>query len=174
MAHWYAVYTRPRYEKKVADSFLKKNLESYCPLNRAGSQWMGARIIYTALFTSYVFVRMEQRDLTEVKKVDGVINLVYWMGKPVVIRDIEIEMIRRFLSVHKNIQLEKTAVKATEMVKLIEAPLMTHKEGEVIAVDASTATLYLPSLGFTLTAQQYQHIPFLTNMHTLQQNVYLQ
>ena len=83
-------------------------------------------------------------------------------------------MIRRFLSVHKNIQIEKTAVQAAEMVKLIEAPFMTHKEGEVVAVDASSAELHLPSLGFILAAQQYLHTPFLTNMHTLQQNVYLQ
>lgn len=40
-------------------------------------------------------------------KTDGIMNFVYWLGKPAVIKDLEIDMIRRFLNEHTNVSLEK-------------------------------------------------------------------
>lgn len=158
MTNWYAVYTRPQYEKKVAETFARKKIESYCPLNKIVRHWLG-KSVQLPLFKSYVFVRLNQTQLQEVKAVDGVISLVSWLGKPAVIRDIEIDMIKRFLSVHKEIRLEKTPVNTTEMVKLTEGTRV-QKEGGIIAIGAVGPRLLLPSLGYRLVAAQ----------HTTQQN----
>ncbi|HCY90719.1 MAG TPA: antitermination protein NusG, partial [Chitinophagaceae bacterium] len=37
--HWYVVYTRPRWEKKVALNLAQKGIEHYCPLNKVRKQW---------------------------------------------------------------------------------------------------------------------------------------
>jgi transcription antitermination factor NusG len=159
MTNWYAVYTRPRNEEKVAEGFTRRKLENYCPLKDVTRQWMGAKLVKTPLFPSYVFVRLTEAQLPEAKKMDGVINIVYWLGKPAVIRDVEIEMVRRFLAVHKEVRLEKAPVNTTEMVTLTNGTRV-QKEGTVVAVDAVGPQLFLPSLGYRLIASQ----------HTMQQS----
>ena len=60
---WYAVYTKPRWEKKVADLLTKKQIENYCPLNRVLRQWSDRKkVILEPLFTSYVFVRISESN----------------------------------------------------------------------------------------------------------------
>jgi transcription antitermination factor NusG len=149
---WYAVYTRPRWEKKVAETLTKKGIENYCPLNKVRKQWADRRkTVMEPLFTSYVFVHVTETDQLQLKKTDGVINLVYWLGKAAVIRDIEIEMIRHFLNEHSNIQLEKTKINLNDMVRVINGPLM-EQEGKVVAIKYKSVKVLLPSLGFIMTA----------------------
>jgi transcription antitermination factor NusG len=150
---WYAVYTRPRWEKKVAEMLTDKKIENYCPLNKVLRQWSDRKkIVLEPLFTSYVFVRTTEQLLAEVRKVSGVINLVYWLSKPAVIRDEEIECIKDFLSDHNNVKLEKHSVSVNDIVRITKGPLMEY-EGNVIAVKSETVKIILPSLGYMMTAE---------------------
>ncbi|MCB0716695.1 MAG: antitermination protein NusG, partial [Chitinophagaceae bacterium] len=36
---WLAIYTRPRWEKKVNKLLLEKKVECYCPLNKVTRKW---------------------------------------------------------------------------------------------------------------------------------------
>lgn len=150
---WYAVYTRPRWEKKVAEALSRNEIENYCPLNKVERQWSDRKkIIEEPLFTSYVFVRTTLRQHTSIRETDGIVNFVYWLGKPAVIRDEEIDLIKRFLNVHKNVRLEKTSVFVNDKVKIISGPLM-EMQGEVVSVKKKTVRVNLPSLGFFLAAE---------------------
>ena len=151
--HWYAVYTKPRWEKKVAELLTKHSIENYCPLNKVLRQWHDRKkIIHEPLFTSYVFVRVEENRLNELRKVSGVLNLVYWLQKPAVIRDEEINVIKKFMNQYTNVQLEKTIVNVNDVVKVIKGPLM-EQEGNVIAVLNRTVRISLPSLGYIMVAE---------------------
>lgn len=150
---WYAVYTRSKWEKKVAEQLNRKGIEHYCPLNRVLRQWSDRRkVVYEPLFTSYVFVRVSEREQLSVKETPGVINFVYWLKRPCVIRDIEIEMIRRFLNEHMNVVLERTAVKVNDMVRVVSGPLM-EQEGRVVKVNSRTVKVLLPTLGYMMSAE---------------------
>lgn len=150
--NWYLVFTRPKWEEKVVDSLLRKGIESYYPYNKVVSvQCNSRKIIYKPLFANYVFVRLNVLRLGEVKKIDGVLNLVYWLDKPAIIRDVEIEMMRRFLNEHANVQLEKTFVNASGMVKIVNGAL-TEKEGSNLGISSNNVKLVLPSLGYSLFA----------------------
>jgi transcription antitermination factor NusG len=150
---WHAVYTKPRWEKKVDEILGKKNIESYCPLNKVQRQWSDRKkIVQEPLFASYVFVHVEEKVLPELKKVDGILNLVYWLGKPAVIRDHEIDVIRRFLNEHMNVHLEKALVNLNDQVRITSGPLM-ELEGQVIAVRNKTVKIILPSLGYQMVAE---------------------
>lgn len=149
---WYAVYTKPRWEKKVAELLNRKDIENYCPLNKVERQWNDRRkIIEEPLFTSYVFVHVPKDQQTEVRKTDGVLNFVYWLGKPAVVRNTEIEAIRNFLSDHRNVRLEKIKVALNDTVRVIHGPL-TGQEGSVMEVYNQKAKVFLPSLGYCLVA----------------------
>ncbi|MEP6750927.1 MAG: UpxY family transcription antiterminator, partial [Bacteroidota bacterium] len=96
---WYVVYTRPRWEKKVADQLSRKKIDYYCPLNRVHRQWSDRKkIVLEPLFSAYVFVQIDETEQLQVRLTDGVINFVYWLGKPAVIKNEEIHAIREFLS----------------------------------------------------------------------------
>lgn len=150
---WYAVYTRPRWEKKVAESLVKIEVENYCPLNKVERRWSDRKkIVEEPLFTSYVFIKISPKEQIKVREVDGVLNLVYWLGKPAVIREEEIELIKRFLSSHRNVRLEKITVNVKDKVKILNGPLM-EMEGEVVSVNKKTVRVNLPSLGYFLAAE---------------------
>src|SRR5262245_50039934 len=91
---WYALYTRARWEKKVADHLEKGKFQVYCPVNKIQRQWADRKkVILEPLFTSYVFVCVSSTELAQVRQADGVINIVHWLNKPAVIRQEEIDTI---------------------------------------------------------------------------------
>jgi transcription antitermination factor NusG len=96
---WYAVYTKPRWEKKVNGLLLKKEIDVWCPLQKVTKQWSDRKkVIEEPLFKSYVFVRIADTERTQVLMTDGVLNFVYHVGKPAVIRDKEVELIKKYLA----------------------------------------------------------------------------
>jgi transcription antitermination factor NusG len=151
--NWYAVYTKPRWEKKVAELLTRKKIENYCPLNRVRKQWADRKkMVYEPLFTSYVFVRVTEQEQIQLRKTDGIINLVYWLGKPAIIKNEEIDIIKKFLSEHKHVSLEKTSVKVDDLVQVISGALMNY-EGKVASVMTKTVKVVLPSLGYMMLAE---------------------
>jgi len=149
---WYAVYTRPRWEKKVAALLLHKGIESYCPLNKVRRRWSDRmKTIEEPLFKSYVFVKVNEATRTAVRMTDGVINFVYWNGKPAVIKDKEIGTIKRFLDEHENVMLQQIEVGVNERVKVIAGPMM-DTEGRVLEVKNKTIKVAIDSLGYVLVA----------------------
>jgi transcription antitermination factor NusG len=153
VTNWYLIFTRPNWEKKVVDNLIRRGIENYCPYTQVASVLGNKRkIIQKPLFTSFVFVRLNPLLLGDVKKIDGVVNLVYWLDKPAVIRDIEIEMMRRFLNEHTNVQLEKTYVNVNGIVKITNEDLIENK-GTNVGVPVKNVKLVLPSLGYAMIAE---------------------
>jgi transcription antitermination factor NusG len=150
---WYAVYTRPRWEKKVAELLTKKKIENFCPLNKVSKQWADRKkIIEEPLFKSYVFVCASEPEYLAIKQTDGILNFVYWLGKPAVIKEKEIETIREFLREHRNVQVEKIEVNVNDQIRVISGPLMSI-EGEILEVKSKTVKVCLPSLGYAMFAE---------------------
>lgn len=149
---WYAVYTKPRWEKKVAALLLHKDIESYCPLNKVRRKWSDRmKTIEEPLFKSYVFVKVDESGRTAVRMTDGVINFVYWNGKPAVIKEKEISLIKRFLDEHENVTLQKIELGINERVKVIAGPMM-DSEGKVLEIKNKMVKVAIDSLGYMLVA----------------------
>ena len=150
---WFAVHTRARWEKKVAEILTRRKIENYCPLNKVVHQWSDRKkVVHEPLFISYVFVRVSETEIASLKQISGVISLVYWLGKPAVIRDAEIDTIKAFLSEHINIKLEKTRVNVNDRIRVIGGPLQ-EREGQVLTIGNKTARVSLPSLGYMMYAE---------------------
>lgn len=150
---WYALYTKPCWEKKVAGLLAMYGIEHYCPLQRIQRKWSDRKkIIMEPLFKSYVFVRVPEREQSTVKQVSGVLNFVTYLGKPAIIRDEEIDTIKHFLNEYRNVQLERMEFNVNDRVRIVNGPLMTL-EGDVLEVKHKTVKVLLPSLGFCMTAE---------------------
>lgn len=150
---WYALYTRSRWEKKVSEQLNKLNIESYCPLNKVIRQWSDRKkVVEEPLFTSYVFVRITKSQMSQVRTVIGVTNFVYWLGKPAVISEHEIETIQSFLSTYFNVKLEEFTINVKDTIKVLNGPF-SEMEGKVISVKKTSVKVLLPSLRFFMTAE---------------------
>jgi transcription antitermination factor NusG len=149
---WYAIYTRPRWEKKVNGLLEAKGIESYCPLNKVRRRWSDRiKTIEEPLFKSYVFVKIAEETRAEVRMTDGVINFVYWNGKPAFIKEKEIQTIKRFLDEYENVELVKMDLRPEQRVRVIAGPLM-DQEGKIIEIKNKVAKVAIDSLGYILVA----------------------
>jgi transcription termination/antitermination protein NusG len=149
---WYALYTKPRWEKKVADLLDSKKIENYCPLQKSERNWSDRKkIILEPLFKSYVLVRLAPKAHIPVLQTDGVLAFVTVLGKPAVIRDEEIEAVKQFLKEYSNVQVERIEVGINDEVTIVNGPLMQQK-GQVLEVSGKMVKVMLPSLGFALVA----------------------
>ena len=150
---WFALYTRARWEKKVADVLEKKRVQVYCPVNKIKKQWADRKkVILEPLFTSYVFICVTPTELSQIRQTDGVINIVHWLNKPAVIRQEEIDTIKKFLSEYDYVTVEKANVNLNDRVRITNGPLMMW-EGNVVEIRTNTVKLTLPSLGYELVAE---------------------
>ena len=109
------------------------------------------KIVEEPLFKSYVFVKVNDEDRTEVRMTAGVINFVYWEGKPAVIKEKEINAIKRFLDEYENVEVKPLEVQVNQRVKIMAGPLM-DQEGQVLEVKNKKAKVAIDSLGYMLVA----------------------
>ncbi len=131
---------------------IMKGIESYCPLNKVHRKWSDrVKMIEEPLFKSYVFVKVPDEDRLPVRMTDGVINFVYWNGKPAVIKEREILNIQKFLGQHENVSLINIDIQLNDQVVVTSGPLM-DKEAKVIEVKNKVAKVVIESLGYILIA----------------------
>lgn len=151
-AKWFALYTKPRWEKKVNNLLLQKGIETYCPLNKVRRKWSDrVKLVEDPLFKSYVFVRITDADRSEVRITDGVVNFVHWDGKPAVIKDKEIQVIKQFLEEHENVEVIKIDLELNQRVTITEGPML-NMEGKVVQIKHKVAKVAIDSLGCMLIA----------------------
>jgi transcription elongation factor/antiterminator RfaH len=97
--HWYALYTCPRHEKRVAQQIERRQLSCFLPSYRSVRRWKDRRKeLELALFPGYVFVHMSLSNKLKVLQVPGVVQLVSFRGQPAALPTEEIEALRNRLS----------------------------------------------------------------------------
>ncbi len=78
-AQWYAIRTRSRHEKMVADQLEKQGIENFLPLVKQSRQWSDrVKEIELPLFSGYTFVRvvLSSPDRLRVLQTHGVAGFV--------------------------------------------------------------------------------------------------
>jgi transcription antitermination factor NusG len=149
---WYVVYTKPRWEKKVHGLFMEKGLVSYCPLNKVRKKWSDRiKLIEEPLFKSYVFVQAKEEELQQVRMISGVLNFVYWNGKPAIVKEKEIETIRKFLNEHEDVEVKPINLQANQAV-MVRRGLLMNKTGRITRLMNNKVEVLIESLGYTLVA----------------------
>jgi len=154
MKLWYAVYTKPNHEKKVSALLSKRKIENYCPLNKIVNNLKEEKRkpVFEPLFPNYVFVHITEHDMVLVKQQTGVINFVYWLGRPVNIKGMDMENIQEFVDSYSNISLEKTEVNLNNLVRIVSRKPVNEEYDNVIAMHATQVKITLPTLGYVLCA----------------------
>jgi transcription antitermination factor NusG len=149
---WYAVYTKPRWEKKVHKLFDEKGLENYCPLNKVRKKWSDRiKVVEEPLFKSYIFVRVSEDEKTKVRMTNGVVNFVYWQGKPAVVKEKEINIIKKFLNEYENVMAQPITLRSDMKIKIQQGMFMDN-EATITKVLNNKVQVIIESIGYSLVA----------------------
>ena len=152
---WYAVYTKPRWEKKIDSVLIRKGIESWCPLQKIERQWSDRKkIIEDPLFKSYVFVRISNEEKTKVLMTDGVLNFVHYLGKPAVIKNEEVDTIKRYLAEKEasNFIISQEGFVEETKIKVNHGVFMGN-EGTVLRSGKKKVYVKLESLGQVMVVE---------------------
>lgn len=148
--YWYAVYTMPNFEKKVAASIQHKGIVAYCPLQKQQRQWADRKkIIEVPAFKGYVFVNIHDEIRWKVLSTNGVLNFVCIGGKPARIPSHEIEAVQLFF-MDINIDKSNTYELLPGDIVEINRGVMMGNTAEVVCVMNNYVTLQVPSLGLKM------------------------
>jgi transcription antitermination factor NusG len=100
---WYAVHTRARHEKLVAERLQERGLTAFLPLVKETHSWSDRKkTVELPLFSCYTFVRMapSPEERMKVFQTNGVLQIVGPRGEATPIPDEQIEAVRILLSEH--------------------------------------------------------------------------
>ncbi len=122
MIHWYAVYTRPRHEKKVYDQLVENELEVFLPLIKRVRQWKDRKKkVDMPLFPSYLFVHFDYKYRFDILNIKGVVKIINFKGEPAVVPDWQIDSLKKMLTRPEIIHLEHY-IQPGELVEVLEGP----------------------------------------------------
>ena len=147
---WFAIYTRPKNEKKVAEQLFRLGIEAYCPMVTQMKQWSDRKKkVESPLISSYVFVNLDEKDRNTVFEAHGIVRYLYWLGKPAVIQDYEIEALKNSLKgILTSVEVE--GIQSGDSLTISKGPFQ-GKEGIVSQVDKNKIRLILKELGVLIT-----------------------
>src|SRR6266436_10174465 len=93
---WYAAYTKPCHEKRVAEHLEIRKIESFLPLYRGSRRWNnGCNItLERPLYPGYVFVHIPTDERVRVLELSGVVSIVGTTREPTPLPDEDIERLR--------------------------------------------------------------------------------
>lgn len=152
--NWYVLYTKPKSEKKVADRLTEMGVLAYCPLITKISQWSDRKKkVQLPLFNSYIFVNLSEKNRNAVFGIPGVVRYLFWLGKPAVVKDREIETIQNWLSAPETFDVTIDTWKKGDKVILESGPFI-DQEATVQEVNQKHYLLVLESLGCVLKVEK--------------------
>ncbi|MGI9138512.1 MAG: UpxY family transcription antiterminator [Sediminibacterium sp.] len=149
---WHVIYTKSKWEKKVEGLLLRENIETWCPVQKKERQWSDRKkIIEEPLFRSYVFVKISKEERSKILAVNGVVNFLYFEKKPAIIRDNEIETIRKYLGLaNASIQVVNMTNLPAQTKVAINQGLFMGQKGEVIRSSKKTVFVQLESINMMM------------------------
>ena len=131
---WYALYSRPRHEKKLADLLNEKGIEAYVPLRKVLKQWSDRKkMVEEPLIRSYCFVRANPKWYFEALNTFGAVRYVWFSGKPAPIPDRQINTLKILAGDNWEVEQVNCNLEPGEYVKITAGPLM-GTIGEITSV----------------------------------------
>ncbi len=122
---WFAVYTRSRFEKKLAALLTEKGVTHYLPLKAEKHQWSDrVKIIEEPLLKSYLFVKVSNREYFNVLNTPGAVCYVSFRGEAASIPEKQIDDLKKFMEVYnERVDAVRENLSKGEQIIVVSGPL---------------------------------------------------
>jgi transcription antitermination factor NusG len=130
-SNWYVFYTYPRAEKVIYSDLVKKGYDTFLPLQRTLKEYKcrHKKWIEEVLFPGYIFVKSSVDELYRIKNFPKVVTFIHCAGKPSIVSEKHIEILKTMLGMNTEIFIENEFV-LNEQVRIMSGPLAGY-EGTV-------------------------------------------
>jgi len=122
---WYAIHSRSRHEDVVLNGLKKKFIEAFLPKMQVMSRRKDRRkMILVPILPGYVFVHsdLNLNQYWDIIKTYGVVRILGIQGKPVSVKDEEIESLKTLHGTDRTVR-NQAYMKEGDRVMIMEGPL---------------------------------------------------
>jgi len=150
MKKWFVIYTKSNQEIKVTEKLNEMGISCYCPTVTIIKQYSDRKKkILKPVIPSYVFVFIEEGSRNDIFSVFGVVRYMFWLGKPAMVREKEVELMKQYLNGEFQ-SVSLTNFTKGQMHKISEG-IFAGKIGRIIEIQKNKIKLQLESLGMIVT-----------------------
>ena len=147
--NWYVLHTKPRSEKKVEQQLLSLGINAYCPTRSEFKLWSDRKKkIDKPVLPSMVLVKIEDKDINRVFESPLVVRYMFWMGKRAVVRESEIDILRKYLE--GSYRLISSNSSSINIGDNFELPSFNNEKGIVDRISNNNVWIYLKSIGYSV------------------------
>jgi transcription antitermination factor NusG len=150
---WFVLHTKPRNEVKACERLRQQGIEAYAPTYLEVRQYSDRKKkVRVPFFASYVFVRLSEKDRPRAFCHPGILRYLYWQGKPAVVRETELDLIRTYLEGRERHQVLVERLAVGDQVVLVRGALK-GQQAHIETLSTSRVRLVLPVLGYKITTR---------------------
>ena len=146
---WYVLYTKPRSEKKVEEELLSIGIHAYCPTRSEIRIWSDRKKrVEIPLLPSMVLVNLDDEHINRVFESSLVVRYMFWMGKRAVVRQSEVDILKKYLDGSDNSTISKSSsINVGDDFKLQS---FNNEKGIVNRISNNNIWIYLKSIGYSV------------------------
>ena len=147
--NWYVIHTKPKSEKKAEEQLLSLGINAYCPIRNEIRLWSDRKKrIQVPVLPSMVLVKIEDKDINRVFECTGVVRYMFWLGKRAVVRQSEVDILKKYLNGDYNLINSKLLnIKVGDNFSL--SPF-NNERGVVNRISNNNIWIYLKSIGYSV------------------------
>ena len=155
---WHVLYTKPRHEIKALERLAQNGFEVYCPMKTTLKQWSDRKKkVSEPLLPSYLFIKTTEKNRPQPLKDPSVLNYIFWLGKPAIVRESEIDTLKGIVSRDKVQEFEVRKLKIGSEI-VINKGLIKSKNAVVKTVSNNHVTAELKELGMIIVLKKTDFI----------------
>jgi len=148
---WFVIYTKSRNEKLVASELRKRGIEVYCPVKKVERKWSDrVKIVEEPLFRSYCFVNLEEKNRYLVFDVPGVVRYLFWLNKPAIVKQKEIDVIKDLLNDFDNESIGVIDLSVSDVI-IIDSGAFSSQEAIILSKQGKNIIVRIESLRMSIS-----------------------
>ena len=151
---WHVLYTKPRHEIKALERLAQNGFEVYCPMKTTLKQWSDRKKkVSEPILPSYIFIKTTEKKRATPLEDPSVLNYIFWLGKPAIIRDTEIDILKGIISKEKVQEFEVRKLKTGSEI-VINKGQIKSKSAIVKSITNNYVKAELKELGITIVLKK--------------------
>ena len=151
---WHVLYTKPRHEIKTLERLVQNGFEVYCPMITTLRQWSDRKKkVSEPLLPSYIFIKTTEKKRAFPLTDPSVLNYIFWLGKPAIVRDAEIDTLKGIINKEKVQEFEVRELKIGDEIDINKGKINV-KKAIVKSVSNNIIKAELKELGMTIVLKK--------------------
>ena len=151
---WHVLYTKPRHEIKALERLTQNGFEVYCPMKITLKQWSDRKKkVSEPLLPSYLFIKITEKNRAIPLKDSSVLNYIFWLGKPAIVRDSEIDALKGIISKDKAQEFEIRQLNIGDKIAVNKGQIKS-KNAIIKTISNNYITAELKELGMKIVLKK--------------------